>query len=78
MKKCVKMLAMGAWMLLVASSCAEEKKGYTIEGEVADVKEGMMYLKKYEAKTFVDVDSAVIPTASSVSKEWHRNRWLMG
>ena len=60
MKKCVKMLAMGAWMLLVASSCAEEKKGYTIEGEVADVKEGMMYLKKYEAKTFVDVDSAVI------------------
>ena len=27
MKKCVKMLAMGAWMLLVASSCAEEKKG---------------------------------------------------
>ena len=50
----------GALAVLALSSCSEEKKGYVIGGQVTDVKEGMMYLKKYVDKTFVDVDSAVI------------------
>ena len=50
----------GALALLAFSSCAEEKKGYVIDGQVTDVKEGMMYLKKYVEKSFVEVDSAVI------------------
>lgn len=41
-------------------SCSEEKKGYTLNGEISDVKDGMMYLKKYQDKSFVAVDSAVI------------------
>lgn len=41
-------------------SCSEEKKGYTLEGEIADVKDGMIYLKKYEDKSFVDIDSVVV------------------
>ena len=36
----------GALAVLAFSSCAEEKKGYVIDGQVADVKDGMMYLKK--------------------------------
>ena len=50
----------GALVFLALSSCSEEKKGYVIDGQVTDVKEGMMYLKKYVDKTFVDVDSAAI------------------
>ena len=50
----------GALALLAFSSCAEEKKGYVIDGQVTDVKDGMMYLKKYVDKSFVEVDSAVI------------------
>ena len=50
----------GALAVLALSSCSEEKKGYVIDGQVTDVKEGMMYLKKYVDKTFVDVDSAAI------------------
>ena len=50
----------GALMVVAFSSCAEEKKGYVIDGQIADVKEGMMYLKKSVGKTFVDVDSTVI------------------
>ena len=50
----------GALALLAFSSCAEEKKGYVIDGQVTDVKDGMMYLKKYVEKSFVEVDSAVI------------------
>ena len=50
----------GALAVMALSSCSEEKKGYVIEGQVTDVKEGMMYLKKYVDKTFVEVDSAVI------------------
>ena len=50
----------GALAFLALSSCSEEKKGYVIDGQVTDVKEGMMYLKKYVDKTFVDVDSAAI------------------
>ena len=50
----------GALAVLALSSCSEEKKGYVIDGQVTDVKEGMMYLKKYVDKTFVDVDSVAI------------------
>ena len=50
----------GALAVLAFSSCAEEKKGYVIDGQVADVKDGMMYLKKYVGKSFVDVDSTAI------------------
>lgn len=45
---------------MAALSCSEGKKGYTLNGEISDVKEGMVYLKKYQDKSFVDVDSAVI------------------
>ena len=50
----------GALAVLAFSSCAEEKKGYVIDGQVTDVKDGMMYLKKYVGKSFVDVDSTAI------------------
>ena len=60
MGKFVSKLMVGALMMVAFASCAEEKKGYVIDGQVTDVKEGMMYLKKYVDKTFVDVDSAVI------------------
>ena len=50
----------GALAVLAFSSCAEEKKGYVIDGQVTDVKVGMMYLKKYVGKSFVDVDSTAI------------------
>ena len=60
MGKFTNVLMAGALAMLAFSSCSEEKKGYVIEGQVADVKEGMMYLKKYVDKTFIEVDSAVI------------------
>ena len=60
MKQMVKVFFAGALAVLALASCTEEKKGYVIDGQVADVKEGVMYLKKYVDKTFVDVDSAVI------------------
>lgn len=60
MKQMVKAFFVGVLAVCAFTSCSEEKKGYTIDGQVADVKEGMMYLKKYVDKTFVDVDSAVI------------------
>lgn len=53
--------SMLAGVLAVAVlSCSEGKKGYTLNGEISDVAEGMMYLKKYQDKSFIDVDSAVI------------------
>lgn len=60
MEKFKNMMLAGAMAMMVFSSCSEEKKGYAIDGQITDVKEGMMYLKKYVDKTFVDVDSAVI------------------
>lgn len=59
MKRFANVLWAGA---LVASvlACSEEKKGYVLDGEISDVKEGMVYLRKYQDKTFVDADSAVI------------------
>ncbi len=59
MKKIVKSMIACAAVLLMAS-CAEEKSGYCITGEIADATEGMVYLKKYQDKSFVEVDSAVI------------------
>lgn len=60
MGKFTNVLMAGALVMVAFSSCSEEKKGYVIDGQVADVKEGVMYLKKYVDKTFVEVDSAVI------------------
>lgn len=60
MGKFTNVLMAGALAMMAFSSCSEEKKGYVIDGQVADVQEGMMYLKKYVDKTFVEVDSAVI------------------
>ena len=60
MKQIVKAMVMGAFAMMAVTSWTEEKKGYAINGEISDVKEGMVYLKKYVEKSFVDVDSAVI------------------
>lgn len=60
MGKFANVMVAGALAVMAFSSCTEEKKGYVIDGQVTDVKEGMMYLKKYVDKTFVEVDSAVI------------------
>ena len=60
MKRLVNLMLGGALVFGLMASCSEEKKGYTIEGQIADVNEGMMYLKKAVGKEFVNVDSAVI------------------
>ena len=60
MKQIIKAMAMGVLSMMVVTSCTEEKKGYIIDGEISDVKDGMVYLKKYVDKSFVDVDSALI------------------
>ena len=60
MKQIIKAMAMGVMAMMVVASCTEETKGYIIDGEISDVKDGMVYLKKYVDKSFVDVDSAVI------------------
>ena len=48
-------------------SCGEEKKGYTLNGEISDVKDGMVYLKKYQDKSFhPDIPAAAdTPLASA-------------
>ena len=60
MKQIIKAMAMGVLAMMVVTSCTEKKKGYIIDGEISDVKDGMVYLKKYVDKSFVDVDSALI------------------
>ena len=60
MGKFANVMMAGAVAMLAMTSCTAEKKGYVIDGQVADVNEGVMYLKKYVDKSFVDVDSAVI------------------
>ena len=60
MGKFANVMMAGAVAVLAMTSCAEEKKGYVIEGQVADVTEGVIYLKKQVDKAYVDVDSAVI------------------
>ena len=67
----------GALAVLALSSCAEVKKGYVIDGQVTDVKDGMMYLKKYVGKSFVDVNLLRLWMVSSSSKVWLRKRWRM-
>ena len=59
MKRMVNVLFAGVLAMTVLS-CGEEKKGYTLHGEISDVKNGMVYLKKYQDKSFIAVDSAVI------------------
>lgn len=63
MKRIVNVFFTGVLAMAVLS-CGEEKKGYTLNGEISDVKDGMVYLKKYEDKSFVEVDSAVITDGS--------------
>ena len=58
MKRMVNVLFAGVLAMTVLS-CGEEKKGYTLNGEISDVKDGMVYLKKYQDKSFIAVDSAV-------------------
>ena len=53
MKQIIKTMAMGVLAMIAVTSCSEEKKGYTINGEISDVKEGVVYLKKYVEKSFV-------------------------
>ena len=60
MKQIIKTMAIGIMAMMMVTSCTVENKGYTIDGEVSGVKDGMVYLKKYVEKSFVDVDSAVI------------------
>lgn len=60
MGKIVSKLLAGAMMVMAFTSCADEKKGYVIDGQITDVKDGMMYLKKYVGKSFVNVDSTAI------------------
>ena len=60
MRKFTNVWLAGVLAMMAFTSCSEEKKGYVIDGQVTDVQEGMMYLKKYVDKTFVEVDSAVI------------------
>lgn len=60
MKQIFNAMAMCVLAMMVVTSCTEEKKGYTINGNISDVKEGVVYLKKYVDKSFVNVDSAVI------------------
>ena len=51
MKRIVNVLFAGVLAMTVLS-CSEEKKGYTLNGEISDVKNGMVYLKKYQDKIF--------------------------
>ena len=60
MKQIIRMMFVAIMALVTMTACTEEKKGYVINGEIADMQEGMVYLKKYADKTFVDIDSAVV------------------
>lgn len=60
MKQIVRTMWVAVLALVALTACTEEKRGYTINGEIADMQDGMVYLKKYVEKAFVDVDSAVV------------------
>lgn len=60
MKRLVCILWGTALVLCGMSSCSGENKGYTIEGSIQGMNEGMIYLKKNVEKAYVDVDSAII------------------
>ncbi|MGL4519148.1 MAG: redoxin domain-containing protein [Phocaeicola sp.] len=50
----------GITTAMLLSGCSEKPQGYRIEGEIADATAQMVYLKRYEKKLFVDIDSAVV------------------
>lgn len=77
MKRIVNVLFAGVLAMTVLS-CSEEKKGYTLNGEISDVKNGMVYLKKYQDKSFIDVDSAVITDGVFKLKVLVLSRWHTG
>ena len=52
MKQIFNAMAMCVMAMMVATSCTDEKSGYTINGVISDVDEGMVYLKKYIDKSF--------------------------
>ncbi|MBQ8521933.1 MAG: AhpC/TSA family protein [Bacteroides sp.] len=60
MKRLVKAMWSGALAVAVMTSCSEEKKGYTLEGEVEGVQNGVVYLMKSVEKRFEVVDSAQV------------------
>ena len=54
----------GLCILLALTSCNGKGKdngnGYLINGEISDIKSGMVYLKEYQDKNFILVDSAEV------------------
>ncbi len=50
------------WLLVIVSlaSCQQSPKGYVLHGEVANMKEGKVYLKKFRNKMFFEQDTADI------------------
>lgn len=50
----------GVVALALASCSGEKKEGYVIEGTIAGMDNGTVYLKQYVDKNFVDADSAVV------------------
>lgn len=59
-KVCIKPLIVGSIMLSFIVACTQPERGYIIHGEIADTQSGTIYLKRYEDKSFSDVDSALI------------------
>lgn len=47
-------------VIFLVTACQESSKGYVINGEVKDLKEGTIYLKTFRNKMFFDYDSAQI------------------
>ena len=47
MKRMVNVLFAGVLAMTVLS-CGEEKKGYTLNGEISDVKDGMVYNQSFK------------------------------
>ena len=56
----MKRLAVTALVTLTLASCQETPKGYVINGEVAGMPEGKIYLKSFRNKMFFDVDTAEV------------------
>lgn len=54
----MKRLIATALVALALASCQEAPKGYVINGEVAGMPEGKIYLKSFRNKMFFDVDTA--------------------
>ena len=61
----VKKILGGICLMAVIASCGGNKSktngaGYLINGEISDIKSGMVYLKEYQDKNFTLVDSAEV------------------